>query len=138
VNVPCHEPESLRPQTREVVVVDDDVAVAALMERWLSTVGVKVHHVEDGLSALSVVATHPVDAVFADIELTKENGIDFVRLVHLVMPSLPLCLMSGRMEEHRALGALPDGMAAFLAKPLTRTAVLRQVAAMSDRVAQAV
>lgn len=122
---------SAPPPLYEVLVVDDDTLVVRMLERWLQTKrSVKVWVAYDGPTAIAVASTHPITAVFSDIELVGESGVDLIRLLQLTNPDLPLCLMSAHMREEQALDALATRVAGFLKKPLMVGAVLEQFDAM--------
>ncbi len=118
---------SFRPAPRRpaVLLVDDDPAVTALVSRWLcGHRHAQVHIAHDGPTAIQIVATQSVDAVFSDVELLEENGVDLIRVLQLVAPALPLCLMSAKMSRSRALGAHCVRVDGFLTKPLTAASIV--------------
>ncbi len=84
----------------------------------------------DGPTAIRLVATESIDAVFCDVELFDENGLDLIRVIQVVAPALPLCLMSARMSREQALGAHCVRVASFVNKPLTSETVVDRLDAM--------
>ncbi len=119
------------PRPPAVLVVDDDEATAHLVRRWLERArNASVTTAHDGMSALAMSARTDFDAVFTDIEMIEESGADFARLLRLVRPTLPICLMSGRMRPERALESLGVAVHGFLSKPLQPEIVVGHLDAM--------
>jgi len=125
--------QSPRPSPRRpaVLLVDDDPAITALVSRWLRRHRqAQVHIAHDGPTAIQLVATQTVDAVFSDVELLDENGVDLIRVLGVVAPTLPLCLMSAKMSREQALRAHCVRVTSFVAKPLTSAMLVDRLDAM--------
>ncbi len=70
--------------------------------------------------------------MFSDIELLDENGVDLVRVLQVVSPALPLCLMSARMTREQALRAHSVRVSRFVAKPLSSELIVDRLDAMLE------
>ncbi|MGH1347035.1 MAG: response regulator [Nannocystales bacterium] len=128
-----HLPVHPSPHQPAVLVVDDDPSVTALVSRWLRRQRrARVHVAHDGPTAIRIAATERVDAVFSDIELLDENGVDLVRVLQVVSPALPLCLMSARMTREQALRAHSVRVSRFVAKPLSSELIVDRLDAMLE------
>ena len=66
----------------EVLVVDDDPRVRALLVLSLLTNGYTVREATDGFDALLEVAQAPPDAVIMDISMPRIGGIDVLEALH--------------------------------------------------------
>lgn len=114
-----------------VLVVDDDELVNTLVRRWLQRErGAEVHTAYDGNTALTLAATIDVDAVFTDIELMRESGYDLFRLLRLVRPNTPICLMSSHDRTKADLENHGLDYNYFLRKPLDSGKVARTLDAL--------
>jgi len=94
----------LRPDTeRCVLLVEDDVEVAALVEEMLRGIGYDVVHATNATAALGALANERrIDLVFSDIMMPGgTNGIALAKQIHTRRPSLPVLLTSGFSESMR-------------------------------------
>ena len=96
-----------------ILVVEDDGAVRAFVQRALSHGGHQVTTVVDGLAAVSALAAEPFDLLLTDIVMPGSmNGIELATRARLDFPTLPVVLMSGYSEsmsdaERMGLEVLP-------------------------------
>lgn len=102
-----------------VLVVEDDLIIADLIDQILTFESYRVSHVVDGKSAVDfVVAEHP-DLVLMDLMLPVISGIEASRQIKThsssIVASTPIVAMSAGVNLRAAAGDLPvDGV---LAKP---------------------
>jgi CheY-like chemotaxis protein len=130
-----HEPLALRSVSAEVpakrgtstiLIVDDELSVREVVERFLESLGYRVLTASDGRDALNVFEKQrdEVDAVVTDILMPGMSGLDLARELERVCPSLPVLFISGypQQEGTEALASRPHS--AFLPKPFS----LQQIA----------
>lgn len=123
----------------QVLLVEDDVIVAAVIRGLLERAGHVVHYVGNGLAALAELAQAPCDIILLDLDLPGIDGFQIARLIRQReepgqhMPIVAITARSGGDEETRAQAAGMDG---FLRKPLTgeqlQDAINEQLAARAD------
>ncbi|MDX1495756.1 MAG: ATP-binding protein, partial [Longimicrobiales bacterium] len=124
--------ESDLPSGEEtILVVEDDDAVRVVTERILSHAGYTVIARESADAALAVLRSGDtaVDLVLTDIGLPDRSGTDMAREIRDLHDRLPIVFMSGfpaqrGIDEPAAPGDRPLD---FLAKPFTRSALLRRI-----------
>jgi DNA-binding response OmpR family regulator len=100
---------------RDVLVVDDDVAIAALVADCLSDEGYTVRIAYTGTGALDAIHTHTPDLVLLDImmpEMTGDALLAYLRAHGFA--DLPIIMMSA--ASHLSRFSL-TGATAQLAKP---------------------
>lgn len=115
-----------------VLVVEDDVRLAATLERVLTAEG---HHVElaaDGLEALRLARDHPLDLVVLDVMLPGLDGIGVCRRLRATaqFPILLLTALGGTEERVRGLDSGADD---YLVKPFAYQELLARVRALLRR-----
>lgn len=92
------------PAAREhVLLVEDDVAVRAVISRVLGAAGYSVTQstsVESALATLDQLDGR-VSLVLSDVWLHGRSGLELARAVRERWPDLPLCLLSGRPDRRR-------------------------------------
>jgi CheY-like chemotaxis protein len=105
-----------------VLLVEDDVIVAAVIRGLLQAQGHAVCHVINGLAALAELAHSTFDVVLLDLDLPGVDGFQIARLIRQResagrhQPIVAVTARSGRDDEAQARAAGMDG---FLRKPLT-------------------
>jgi len=96
-NVP---PVSGDGSDRQVLLVEDDVEVAALTREMLSHLGFNVIHAASPAAALGALAdARNIDIVFSDIMMPGGmSGIELAREIRRRRPGLPIVLTTGYSE----------------------------------------
>jgi len=90
-------------QERCVLLVEDDVEVAALVEEMLRGIGYDVVHATSATAALGALADdRRIDLVFSDVMMPGgTNGIALARQIRARRPALPVLLTSGFSDAMR-------------------------------------
>ena len=117
------------PARERILVVEDEDAVRAYVERVLGRLGYAVVTARSGAEALALVADHPgqFNLLITDFMLPGLNGREISDRLTAERPSLRTLFISGYTEDsivHR--GVLEPGVA-FLGKPFTPDALGRAV-----------
>ncbi len=103
-----------------VLLVDDDPAVARACQAVLDRNGWNVHLATNADDAMGLVKKGGLDAVVSDVVMPGPNGIDFLRAVHDHDPELPVIMMTGEPNVESAVRALEYGAFHYLIKPFGR------------------
>ena len=112
----------------DVLVVDDETEVVAMLEEALGRDGHRVTTAPDGAAALERLRTGNFDAILCDLRMPRLDGPGLIRELEAVRPDLAarLLLMTG--DALRAASALsPELRARLLEKPLDPEEVRRRV-----------
>jgi DNA-binding response OmpR family regulator len=80
---------------QHILVVDDDIQIAALFEGFLEASGYRVTVAHDGVTALQADAEAPVDAVITDLAMPGMNGRELIDHLRKRRPQLPAMIVSG-------------------------------------------
>ncbi len=113
------------PEQRVVLVVDDDAAVALVLERMLHRDGYAVRVVGSAEQALTAVRSQHVDVVLSDIRMPGMDGMSLLRRLKEELPDVPVVLMTAHGSVPLAVEAMKAGACDFLLKPFERDEVLR-------------
>jgi len=104
----------------DVLLVEDDAIVAAVVRGLLEHQGHRVRYAGNGLQALAELEQGPCDAILLDLDLPGVDGLQLARLIrqgeHARAWIIAITARSGGDEEARSRAA---GMDDFLRKPLT-------------------
>jgi DNA-binding response OmpR family regulator len=117
-----------------LLLVEDDPAIAALMRQHLEQAGYAVRHESDGAVAAQVLQAHSFDLVLLDLGLPGTDGWDLCRQLRATQGRYtPLIIVSARSAEaHRVLG-LELGADDYLAKPFSMLELVARVRALLRR-----
>ncbi|MCW8809274.1 MAG: ATP-binding protein [Rhodanobacter sp.] len=105
-----------------LLLVEDDMIVAAVIRGLLEHQGHAVSHVANGLAALTELAHDPFDAVLLDLDLPGVDGFQIARLIRQRErggPSVPIIAVTARSGSEDEARARAAGMDGFLRKPLS-------------------
>ncbi|MCO5175797.1 MAG: response regulator transcription factor [Thermomicrobiales bacterium] len=102
-----------------ILVVEDDMIIADLIDQILSFESFRVSHVIDGKSAVEFVVAEQPDLVLMDLMLPVMSGIEASRQIKThaseIVSSTPVVAMSAGVNLRAAAGDLP--VEGVLAKP---------------------
>lgn len=120
----------------DIVIVDDDEALAGLLEHALVTSGYGVHIYRDGESAAAGLLAEPPEVVprviLLDVDLPALNGLDLLRRLHRagITGRSRVVMLTARVGEQDVLTALSLGAADHVAKPFSVAVLLQKLRAV--------
>ncbi len=108
-------------ETREVrpcvLVVDDDPAVADMLEDMLQEWGYDVLVARNGREGLGVVGCRPVDGILLDLHMPIMDGRTMLDELRWLGHQMPVLMMSGDSDEQSLRQLLREGAQGFFRKP---------------------
>jgi CheY-like chemotaxis protein len=113
---------------KKVLVVDDDPVISHSFNRVLAGKGYVVVSAENGQEALKKIANEEYDAVFTDIRMPGEDGIEVARQVRAERPWMPVVIITGYGSPENEARAEAVGVKGFLRKPLSPKMIEESVA----------
>ena len=118
---------------RQLLLVEDDDAVADTVRLHLAEAGFGVFRAADGAAARRAFGQSGWDLVLLDLTLPGADGWDLCRELRERAPLLPIIILSARSSEaHRVLG-LELGADDYLAKPFSMLEMVARVRALLRR-----
>ncbi len=103
--------------TRQVLVVDDEPQVRALLRAALTAHDYQVDEAENGLSALEALARSTPSVVLLDMTMPDLSGVEVLRRLRASGSTVPVVLSSGYHDA--VLDVDPASFQGFLIKPYT-------------------
>lgn len=100
-----------------LLIIEDDSALAALLEEYLSGSNYDVQVINDGSSAIQLLARQHFDVVLSDIMLPGVDGMTILRKVGGDFSRTIVILMTGYSGIDDALSAVKQGAYDFVSKP---------------------
>lgn len=120
----------------QLLLVEDDDAIAATLRLHLEEAGYRLHRESDGLQAMAAIDRQRWDMVLLDLMLPGADGWDVCRHLRARHADVPVIMLSARSAEaHRVLG-LELGADDYLAKPFSMLELVARVRALLRRIEQ--
>jgi len=112
-----------------ILVVEDDVKIARLLELELMHAGYHVVVTHDGRSGLERAVSDEVDLVLLDVMLPQMSGLEVVRRVKEERPLLPVLMITARGDRYDKVSGLDLGADDYITKPFEMEEVLARIRA---------
>jgi two-component system, OmpR family, alkaline phosphatase synthesis response regulator PhoP len=118
-----------------ILVVEDDPDIAELVARYLDKAGFETERVASGRDALSAIAARPPHLVVLDLMLPHVDGLDVCRALRAneATSSLPIIMVTARVDESERIVGLEVGADDYLAKPFSPNELVARVRALLRR-----
>ena len=116
-----------------VLVVEDDAAIRAAVQRGLTERGYAVASTTTGVGALEMVLREPPDVVLLDLGLPDIDGITLISMVRAAS-SVPIIVITANDEPSALVRALDAGADDYVVKPFGTDQVAARIRAVLRRV----
>jgi signal transduction histidine kinase len=108
--------ESEQQAARTVLIVDDEPIIRDLCSKALT--GYRVLQAADGEEALSIFRKGEIDVILTDVMMPRIGGIELLKRLKEIEPTLVVIVMTGFAEKDVILNALKSDADDFITKPL--------------------
>jgi signal transduction histidine kinase/ActR/RegA family two-component response regulator len=131
---PGAPPAVTRRGYETLLLVEDEEGVRDLVAEWLVEHGYSVLVAANGADALALAAAHPgaIHLLVADVVMPQMGGPALAARLLTLRPGMKVIFVSGHAEEAIGDPELLAAGTAFLQKPFSLEALLRQVRATLD------
>jgi two-component sensor histidine kinase len=124
----------MAPSPIRLLYVDDDPALARLVQRGLGRLGIEVEHMPDPDAAVARVDSGGVDAIALDHYLGTGTGLDLLGRIGAAPAAPPVIYVTGSADTGIAVAALKAGAADYVSKTagddfmeLLRSAIMQAI-----------
>ncbi len=115
-------PGLLRPRPLSILLVEDVMESARVLEALIRREGHAVTLAEDGRAALAAVARTPYDLVLMDLQMPGMDGFETTRRLRALQDPAKACIpvfaLTANVMRHTVEACLEAGMQDVVAKPL--------------------
>jgi two-component system response regulator BaeR len=118
--------------TGTVLIVEDEPKLAKLLADYLAASGFATACLADGSAVVPWVETHDVDLILLDLMLPGRDGIEICKEIR-TFSSLPIIMVTARVEEIDRLLGLELGADDYICKPYSPREVVARVKAVLRR-----
>jgi two-component sensor histidine kinase len=105
-------------ETPTLLYIDDDKALARLVDRGLSRLGLKVVHAAGGVEGLERLAQGGIDVIALDQFMPGLDGLETLERIMAIPGAPPVVFVTAAQDSSIAVTALKAGAADFLMKDL--------------------
>ena len=100
-----------------VLIVDDDRDLRRIVKDVLQDEGFSVAEAEDGFAAIKEFSRQRPDAVLMDLNMPRINGIETMKEIRKIDPSVPVIMVTAFGDVPTAVEAIKNGAYDFTLKP---------------------
>jgi len=112
----------MRPMSgpaRHLLIVDDSAADAELLKREIEKHdGYQATVVPSSEQALEYIRAHVPDLVLLDLQMPGVDGLDTLKRIKALVPTLPVAMVTGVWREEEAKRCFEAGAYEYITKPV--------------------
>jgi len=113
----------------KILIVDDEKSQTELLSGFLAKKGFGVTTVNDPVEALGLVRSQEFEILIADYRMPKMNGLELIKAVREIDPSISLVMISAYGSIETAVEVIKAGANDYLTKPID----LKELLILIDR-----
>jgi two-component system nitrogen regulation response regulator GlnG len=106
-------------EMRRILVVDDDPAIADLIEQYFNRPDYEVCTMLEGEKVPETVLRIKPDLILLDLKLPDVNGIEVLKNLKEVDFQAPVVIITGNVSAGTAMEAMKEGAYEYLSKPFS-------------------
>ncbi|HEX7477333.1 MAG TPA: response regulator transcription factor [Polyangiales bacterium] len=124
-------------QTRTILLVEDDPALALGLRDTLEFEGFKVLHADKGETGLTLATQNHPDCIILDLMLPDLNGYQLCERVRRTDSHVPIIMLTARGQEADKIRGLDAGADDYVTKPFSVGELVARIRALFRRGARA-
>lgn len=101
----------------QILIVDDEKAVAEVLKDFLTMDGRSVDVCYDGLSGVERIQKNVYDLIIVDLMMPKIGGLDVLRYAKKANPDVLVIIITGYASLETAIMAIKEGAYDYIRKP---------------------
>lgn len=116
-------------EVANVLVIDDDPLVRAILEHKLAAKGYRVASAADGAAGLGLARAAPPDLIVLDMMMPMRSGREVLQDLRAdpVLKDVPVVMLTARSGEGDVVDALELGASDYIAKPFSPEELVARV-----------
>ncbi|MGR3175307.1 MAG: sigma-54-dependent transcriptional regulator [Candidatus Scalindua sp.] len=100
-----------------ILVIDDEDNIRTMFANYLENSGYQVDMAKDGSEAKALIDQNIYDIALLDICLPDCNGLDLLKELKEIHPTLEVVVCTGHTEDYDFIGTVKAGAADWISKP---------------------
>ena len=120
-------------QHKKILVVDDDVRLRELLQRYLTEQGFTIKAASDAKEMDAIMNNEQIDLLVLDLMLPGEDGLSICRRIRGTGTMMPIVMLTARGDEVDRIIGLEMGADDYLPKPFNPRELLARINAVMRR-----
>jgi len=116
----------------KILVIDDDLEICTLLQRFLSRKGYEVMVAHSGAEGIKKAKETYLDLVLTDFRLGDMEGYDVLKMLLEINQHLPILVMTGYSDIKTAVNVIQKGALDYITKPLVPDEILLSIKIAMD------
>lgn len=117
----------------KILIVEDDIAVADLLQEGLQEQGYTTIHAVDGSEGLREALTLHPDLIILDINLPKLSGLEVCKQIRLGNENIPIIMLTAQSMLEDVVEGLDAGADDYMGKPFRFQELYARIKALTRR-----
>lgn len=117
----------------KILIIEDDIRVASLLQRGLTESGFKVFVVHNGKNATYEINNNTYDVVITDIMLPDVNGLELCRKIRNLHPQIPIIMLTALGTTDDKVEGFDSGADDYIVKPFEIRELVARIYAILKR-----
>lgn len=113
--------------SEKILIVDDEIDICLLLNKFLSKKGYKVEEAYTGKKALALIEKNDYDLVICDFRLPDMDGTESIKLIKSLKPQLKIVIITGYSDVKTAVQCIKLGAFEYVTKPIYPEEILLSV-----------
>lgn len=126
----------LELKSRKVLLIEDDLEISKLMNKFLTRIFDTVHIAYDGKEGLSQYEEFRPDIIICDIEMPKMNGLDLIKTIRYEDKETRIIIISAYSDQDKLLKAIPLGLDEYFVKPIDFKKLKKVLLLSNEKISQ--
>ncbi len=118
---------------KTILVVEDEVSIATLLQYNLERAGYEVLLAHDGKVGLDMAIEHSPDLILLDLMLPTMDGMEVCKELRSLKSNIPIIMLTARDDEFDKVLGLELGADDYMTKPFSPREVIARVKAVLRR-----
>lgn len=117
----------------KVLLIEDQAQTRQTIRVMLSEMGItQIFESRDGAEGKELIDTDPslIDIVVCDWNMPNMTGIEFLKYLRKINPTLPFLMVTARSDSNSVMEAMSEGVNAYIRKPFSMNELEKKIKAM--------
>ena len=117
----------------QVLLIEDDAAVARSIELMLKSAGFNIYATDLGEDGIDLCKVYEYDIIVLDLSLPDMSGIEVLKQLRLARVKTPVLILSANSDVEAKVKTLGSGADDYLTKPFNKDELIARITAIVRR-----
>ncbi len=116
-----------------VLLVEDDLDLAATVVDYLDIEGIHCDHAANGIAGLQLISQHTYDVIILDVNMPRMDGLSMCKNIREQGLSTPILMLTARDTLEDKLAGFSVGSDDYMVKPFEMLELVARIQALAKR-----